>query len=135
MGPSEPYINAGVALLDLDKIRDYGVYERWLHDINSRAFSCGDQDVINRACRGNIALVSNEYNSSLSTGFADQPKIMHWAGPADSKPWVNRQARNHHIWQRWANDYAARTEPAAIAVGRLHPDHGSPGHGLSHARR
>lgn len=102
LSPGDVYINAGVTLMDLHGIRAAGLPAEWLRLINSRHFSCHDQDVINMTCQGRINLVGNEWNSSLSTGFAPDPKIMHWAGGASDKPWCNYRVHRHDLWARWA---------------------------------
>jgi lipopolysaccharide biosynthesis glycosyltransferase len=105
--PGDVYINAGVTLLDLDGIRAAGLPEVWMREINARHYSCHDQDVINKTCRGRIATLGNEYNSSLSTGFARTPKIAHYAGPAFAKPWVpGARPRHYELWHRWAQRFA-----------------------------
>ncbi len=103
MRPGDTYVNAGVTLLDLGAIRRDGIYERWLQEINTNAYSCGDQDVINLTCRGRIKRMGNEWNSSLSTGFAVCPRIVHFAGPPMQKPWVpGTTPKNAEVWHRWA---------------------------------
>ena len=103
----EPYVNAGVTLLDLDGIRSAGIQDEWMRLINERYFPCHDQAVMNLTCRGRINVVGNEYNSSLSTGFAEEPKVMHYAGPWFDKPWCNARTRRADIWHKWAAAAAA----------------------------
>lgn len=97
------YVNAGVTLLDLEGIRAADLHHVWLREINARHYGCHDQDIINLTCRGRINLVGNEWNSSLSTGFAPNPVIAHFAGPAHEKPWVDgARPYNVGIWKKWA---------------------------------
>lgn len=105
--PGAPFINAGVTLLDLDGIRSAGLYEKWLEEINTKNYSTGDQHVINGTCRGRINLVDSRWNSSLSTGFADEPVIAHYAGTAQDKGWSQDcKLPIKPIWDKWAVRYA-----------------------------
>jgi lipopolysaccharide biosynthesis glycosyltransferase len=97
------YINAGILLLNLKEIRKANL--PWIEEINSKVYTCHDQDVINKTCKGRITLVSNNYNSSLSTGFSNNIKIMHYAGTTNMKPW-NGKPNNYQIWQRWKDEYS-----------------------------
>lgn len=105
----DPYINAGVLLMNLKQIRERNLSDIWIKLINTRPTSCYDQDVLNATCK--IKLVDNIYNSSISTGFAplDQIKIAHYAGGIADKPWENT-CRNpmKKIWDFW--DYRYKNE-------------------------
>lgn len=114
--PGEPYINSGVMLMDLDRIRAEGLPDIWLHEINTTHYSCHDQDVINKTCRGRIRLVSNRWNSSASTGHTFPPGIAHFAGPAAMKPWVNRSVVNYDVWSRWEKHYADSQADSLLLV-------------------
>lgn len=102
------YINAGVLLLELDKIRVKGLHHTWIRKIKERQTSCFDQDLINYTCKGHIKLLPNVYNSSLSTGFApiDKIKIAHYAGYTHEKGWSGLITPMHQIWKDWADRYA-----------------------------
>jgi len=85
------YINAGVLLMNLDYLRSLG--DRWLEMVNTRLYSCHDQDIINLTCVDTVKLVDNQWNSSVSTGIVPINKIniYHWAG---KKPWIKK----HWLW-------------------------------------
>jgi lipopolysaccharide biosynthesis glycosyltransferase len=115
------YVNAGVTLLDLDAIRAQGLHETWIEMINETWYSCHDQDVINMTCQGRINVLGNEYNSSLSTGFApvSQVRIAHYAGPAGDKPWVpGATPRLWESWAYWAGRYRREKSMRRVARGR-----------------
>lgn len=95
------YVNAGVLLMNLKKIRSEGLPHTWLHLINKRWYSCHDQDVINMTCQPRIKTVSNIYNASLSTGQPENPVIIHYAGPPHQKPWNTKNVKYHDIWKKW----------------------------------
>lgn len=100
---SDTYINAGVTLLDLKKIREERLTEIWIDEVNNRHYACHDQCIINKTCRGRIRLVDGKYNVSPSTSLeTGDIKIMHYAG---NKPWKTADVRHHHIWRYWAEEY------------------------------
>lgn len=115
---SDHYINAGVTLMDLSAIVREGLHWKWIELVNKKHFSCHDQCIINMTCKGRINYVGNEYNSSLSTGFHEVPRIMHWAGGHLDKPWNNPQVRRFDLWERARDDYAKHQADRAVARGQ-----------------
>ena len=99
------YINAGVLLMNLKEIRAQRLHELWVDLINSKFYSCHDQDVINMTCQGKTKLISNVYNASISTGQPDNPKIIHYAGPQDRKPWTYKNLKYYDVWAKWEKEY------------------------------
>ena len=74
------YINSGVLLLNLDKIRK-DKKDKELNDfVNKNKLMYPDQDTINVVFKNNIYFLENKYNSSLFTGEVSDFKIYHWAG-------------------------------------------------------
>lgn len=84
------YINSGVLLLNLDKIRK-DKKDKELNDfVNKNKLMYPDQDTINVVFKNNIYFLENKYNSSLFTDEASDFKIYHWAGNKEN--WVyNRE--------------------------------------------
>jgi lipopolysaccharide biosynthesis glycosyltransferase len=87
------YINAGMVLFDLNKIRQENVenlfYEYTKNNIDK--IETGDQDIINFALEGKIEIFSDEWNVQVSdfmhrSSFTKTPKIIHYV--TGSKPWV-----------------------------------------------
>jgi lipopolysaccharide biosynthesis glycosyltransferase len=74
------YINTGVLVINLKKIRQDGIDKKWFQLANNISFPYHDQDIINVSCADNILLLSNDYNFT-----GDNSKILHYAGP--NKPW------------------------------------------------
>lgn len=102
--PPETYINAGVLLLDTDRIRAEAGMTARLEDVQAAAsFSLADQDHINHVFAGRIRHLGPEWNCSwrrlgrqrrflARTGIAvdaataaDRPVILHYHGR--HKPW------------------------------------------------
>ena len=50
------YVNAGMLVMDLKNIRKYGIEEKFLEytKANVDKISCGDQEIINEVCKGDI---------------------------------------------------------------------------------
>ncbi|MBE6453852.1 MAG: hypothetical protein E7017_03075 [Alphaproteobacteria bacterium] len=111
------YVNAGVLLMNLQKIRNDNLVKKFL-DLSKQNFSSQDQDVINVACFGkikNIDLKFNaipkrlfEKNKILSLFFTSEeiiiaqkhPVIIHYADR--KKPWNSVNAKLGKIWWKYA---------------------------------
>lgn len=75
------YYNAGVMLMDLDKLRADDTWRKWIKLINREPFTAKDQDVINLICQGEILTLGPEWNcAGHITQNADDPYIRHYAG-------------------------------------------------------
>ena len=80
------YINSGVVLFNLDKIRKEKKERELDNYVNNNKLFYPDQDTINVVFKNNILFLNNKYNSSLFTGVAPDFKIYHWAGGKEN--WV-----------------------------------------------
>ena len=61
IGSIEDYINSGVLLMNLKKIREDGVDARWIDGLTLKNMY-EDQDVINRVCINNVKVINPKYN-------------------------------------------------------------------------
>ena len=77
------YYNAGVCLQDLKALREHGDDDRIIDMLNSVKLPANEQDAFNLVLRGKIRDLPNEFNSSGWTGYADRPRILHYAGVRD----------------------------------------------------
>jgi len=106
--PDDIYINGGVQLIDVQKIRELDLMDKWIEMANATQFACHDQDIINISCRGRIKPVDNKFNVSQSCG-SDVPKkdirIVHYTYPGHGKPWNNDKVVNYEIWDKWQKEY------------------------------
>lgn len=112
LSPEDTYINAGVALMNLAKMRELQLADIWIREANTKRYRCQDQDIWNLTCRGRIKEIDLAYNVSVSTGMdmeAEKVKICHYAGWAHDKPWCNPNVPFHEIWRGWAERYARAT--------------------------
>lgn len=75
------YYNAGVMLMDLERLRADFTWRKWIKLVNLEPFTAKDQDVINLICQGEILTLGPEWNSAGHiTQNAEDPYIRHYAG-------------------------------------------------------
>lgn len=84
-GFEQPYINFGVCMMNLKKLRD-GKDDEIIRELNTNHYFANEQDVFNTLCRQKLAIQS-KYNSCLYTKPCENPKIVHYAGIGDIFPW------------------------------------------------
>lgn len=93
------YLNAGVLLMDLKKLRQMEITKKWLTMMNKTHYPAHDQDIIFLTLTGKFKVVDPIYNCSLSTRH-DMPdeevKILHLAGDK-SKNWIYSLPKAH-LW-------------------------------------
>ena len=126
----ETYINAGVLLMNLAKIRKEGMLNRFI-ELSKKNFTSEDQDVMNVACYGNIKTVPLKCNAMVKyfaeespdiwkaerlysqderREAAENPLIIHYANK--DKPWNKFLLYKADVWFKYAevspffnNDY------------------------------
>lgn len=75
------YVNAGVLMMNLAKMREDGIDDKMIYDLNTRRMMFVCQDAINEECRGHILELPPEYNvSSFTVQCNTDYKIRHFAG-------------------------------------------------------
>lgn len=86
------YINAGMVLFDLKKIREEGVEQKFYDYTNENfeTIKMGDQTIINEVLKGRIKIVDDEWNVQSSnftnrSSYTRHPKVIHYV--AKRKPW------------------------------------------------
>lgn len=97
-GLDDTYINSGVLLIDLKKIREEKLDDSMIYLLNYNKYAFPDQDVINLVCRNRIHHLSNIYNSSETTGIVDNAKIIHYI--RGNKGWIQSSPRSD-IWFKY----------------------------------
>ena len=87
------YINSGVVLFDLNKIRQQNIENQFITYTkeNIDKIDTGDQDIINFVLKDKIKIISDLWNVQVSgfasrTSYTNKPKIIHYIG--SDKPWV-----------------------------------------------
>ena len=75
------YINAGVTMWNLKKLREDGMDDQMIYSLNARKHFFVSQDVLNEECQGHILELPPEYNVSSFTEKCDADyKVRHFAG-------------------------------------------------------
>ena len=108
----DQYINAGVLLMNLDKLRNDNLSEKMLKLAAEKSFPYNDQDIINSICYGRIKCLPFDCNVIVDylekpkeisevlnidyTKEAKEPIILHYAGRA--KPWYSSKGHFTHCW-------------------------------------
>ena len=84
LGINDKYINSGVVVFNLDKIRKDGIVDRMFDVINRRKLMYPDQDALNIVCQYDILYLPNIYNVTydvtLKMNNYSLAKIYHFAG-------------------------------------------------------
>lgn len=102
----DTYINAGVLLMDLKKLREQEMTKKFMKCAADNSFPMQDQDVINVCCNTDIAILPYRFNVLLKEYATDReimghiygreeverayesPFLIHYADPY-TKPWKN----------------------------------------------
>lgn len=77
------YINFGVVMMNLDKLRNDNIQPQLIDALNSKHFGCPEQDAFNSFCAGKILELPADFNYttySHITGDAQRERILHYAG-------------------------------------------------------
>ena len=77
------YINFGVVMMNLDKLRQDRKQDEIIRLLNTQKIDCPEQGAFNRACAGHILELPSDYNYttySHITGDAQNERIIHYAG-------------------------------------------------------
>lgn len=101
-GLNDTYINSGVLVMDLKKLREEKLDDSMIYLLNNKQYAFPDQDVINLVCRNRIKYVSNVYNSTETTGIVDNAKIIHYI--RGNKGWLPKSPRSE-IWYNYHKEY------------------------------
>ena len=109
----DAYVNAGVLLLNLRKMRENKIFGRLMKNTVDLAdqISYQDQDIINITFKGNIKTLDSIYNFTSHNVGAERYKrrkaaIIHYTGP--DKPW-NENCR-HKMRKYWEKYYRISKE-------------------------
>ncbi|MCC8136828.1 MAG: glycosyltransferase family 8 protein [Clostridiales bacterium] len=90
--PIDRYVNSGILLMDLKKMREVGFCDHFLRLLHQFHFDClaPDQDYINAMCGGRIAILDEAWDAMPPTGGKESdvlqdPKLIHYN--LFQKPW------------------------------------------------
>ncbi len=120
LGISGLYINAGVMLLNLCKMRSDGSVERLMQITSEKRFKFQDQDAFNVVFNGKIKELDCVYNFKRAhqKAFrekAELAKIIHYVGP--SKPWLKFSINKHkRLYFKYKKISPYRREKIKVAL-------------------
>jgi lipopolysaccharide biosynthesis glycosyltransferase len=101
----DKYINSGVLLMNMKKLREVEFESHFLYLLNKYHFDtvCPDQDYINAMAKGKILYLPNEWNAMPTNGVKvyKDPKIIHYN--LFFKPWhIDNVDYEDYFW-KYAN--------------------------------
>ena len=99
---NKTYVNSGVLLMNLDKIRNDNIEQKYAEHINQNKISMGDQEIINNVLNGQIKIIDNKWNVQVGNFmnrslFTKTPYIIHYV--SYMKPWLKDS------WAYWKKYY------------------------------
>ncbi len=104
--PFKEYINSGVLLMDLKKLRELNFEKHFLNLLNTYRFEsvAPDQDYINAICNGNIYYLDERWDAMPNNTRAplSDPKLVHYN--LFEKPWCYDQVQYADIFWKYAKD-------------------------------
>lgn len=100
-GFPQPYINFGVAMLNLKRLREDGIDDKIIYSLNKEYTFANEQDVYNKLCLGRIRVISSTYNANDYTAPCENPKITHFAGIGEAFPWSRVRWQDFPIVQEY----------------------------------
>ena len=92
------YINAGVMVFDLDKIREDKKDDEMIEAINTTDYYWLEQDCINEKCAGRIKVIPRIYNASQFTGISKKTLLRHFAYEHN---WTEYDVVKHYAGIPW----------------------------------
>ena len=102
------YFNAGVLLMNLKELREFGFQEKFLYLLEKNIYSVAqDQDYLNRMCKGRVKYINPMWNKSpipRKNINVNKIKLIHYT--LARKPWHNDAV----IYSEYFWNYAKKTE-------------------------
>ena len=102
------YFNAGVLLMNLKELREFGFQEKFLYLLEKNIYSVAqDQDYLNRMCKGRVKYINPMWNKSpipRKNINVKKIKLIHYT--LARKPWYNDAV----IYSEYFWEYAKKTE-------------------------
>ncbi len=94
----DEYFNAGVMLMNLDKIREGGLMNKFFSLIDIE-WPFRDQDILNKVCMWKVLIIDNRFNRfSYCASAEDDSVVVHFLGDAGMRPWQYLHANKADDW-------------------------------------
>ena len=141
LGMKQPYgyFQAGVLVMNLDRMRDLHTVDEWLEIASRPGFIYNDQDILNMECEGSVAYLPYEWDvmhdcagrvqgvfayapAEVFRGYMDSrkaPKIVHYAG--FDKPWKNPWCDFGPLYWSYARQTPFSLQMMAMLAGVAKP--------------
>ena len=97
MAASQPTFNAGILVLDLDRMRADDFTAWSLHA--AATYGLNDQDLLLAYVGGDRTELDPRWNSWPSMEVVDDPAVVHYVGAG--KPWSPTITPGQEVWERW----------------------------------
>ena len=104
------YINCGVMLMNLDKLRD-GKGDEIIEALNTKSYPFNEQDCINQLCKGQIKVISSNYNVNPWTEPPTDTKVVHFAA---IKRYQTQAIYQLFARMRWSEVFENRLRPERV---------------------
>ena len=92
------YFNAGVMLLNLKKLRETGMDDLLIIDLNANRYGFCEQDCMNKHFQRHILKIPAEYNANAFTEETKTIRVMHYAAVRD---WSGMPLVTHYRDMDW----------------------------------
>lgn len=116
---AKEYINSGVLLMNLKKLREVKIDEHFLELLNTYHFDCiaPDQDYLNAICNGNIYYIDEIWDTMPNENKSplENAKLIHYN--LFSKPWCYDDIQYGEIFWDYAEDSGYIDEIKAYKAG------------------
>jgi lipopolysaccharide biosynthesis glycosyltransferase len=113
MASTHPYdfdrFNAGVLVLDLDRMRRDEFSQRFIPFVHEHGFN--DQIVLNLYTGADHVSLPSAWNHRPQFEWLESPRLVHWAGPV--KPWNQPMVPLADWWRKYEAAYDARVAAAS----------------------
>ena len=113
------YINSGVLLLNLKRLREVGLGSRFLELLNKWHFDsvAPDQDYLNALCKDQIRYLDEEWDAMPSDNrpALAHPSLVHYNRFA--KPWIQEDVQYGDLFWRYARKSAYYADLLALKEG------------------
>ena len=96
--PNVPYINMGVVMFNLKKLRTEMMDDRVIYLLNHTKYRFAEQDCMNQLCYKQVRQISCIYNKNEFTGPCGNPKIHHFAC---DKKWIEKPLYQKYAAMSW----------------------------------
>ncbi|MBQ7120454.1 MAG: glycosyltransferase family 8 protein [Oscillospiraceae bacterium] len=127
------YINSGVLLMNLSKLRDMHFSSHFLSLLDTYHFDsvAPDQDYINAICNGKIYQLDKAWNTMPNErcGVSENPKLIHYN--LFSKPWCRADVQYEDVFWKYADESGYKEEIKRIKEHNMREKKNAGSEGIS----